>query len=100
MSAITIPFLFTQFFDDDGNPLASGSIQVYLAGTTTPTPMYTTNALNPSFVFANPAPLNSAGRLAGPAYLDPAHSYKFILYDANSVQVGATYDNITPGATV
>ena len=35
-----------QFLDNNGNPLSGGLVHVYLAGTTTPTPTYTSSTGN------------------------------------------------------
>jgi hypothetical protein len=72
------PVLKQQFFDNNGLPLAGGSLYSYVAGTTTPQATYanatgTTNA--------NPVVLDSAGR--ADIWLDPTLSYKFILQDAS-----------------
>jgi hypothetical protein len=80
-----------QFFDDSGVPLAGGKINVYLAGTTTPTPSYTTSAgTTPN---SNPIILNAAGRPPGQIWLDDAIVYKFVITDALDVLI-TTQDNL------
>jgi parallel beta-helix repeat protein len=82
-----------QFLDNSGNVLTGGKLYTYSAGTTTPAVTYTTNSgLTPH---ANPIVLNAAGRVAdsGEIWLTDGISYKFVLKDANDVQI-AVYDNI------
>lgn len=81
-----------QLFDDNGNPLAGGKIYSYLAGTTTPTPTYTTSAGN--IAHTNPILLDAAGRVPnGEIWLAFNLSYKFILEDSANNLIG-TYDNV------
>jgi hypothetical protein len=83
-----------QFFDSSGNPLVSGKLYVYLAGTTTQTNTWqdkTQLTLN-----TNPIILNAAGRCT--MWLDPTLTYKFELQNsAGVVQPGYPVDNI-PGS--
>mgnify|MGYP003343058003 CR=1 FL=1 len=51
----------SQFFDNNGVPLAGGLLYTYTAGTTTPQTTYTTNA--GTIANANPIVLNAFGRL-------------------------------------
>jgi hypothetical protein len=81
-----------QLFDDNGTPLAGGTINTYLAGTTTNAATYTTSAGN--IAHTNPIVLDAAGRIpSGEVWLLFNTSYKFIVKDANGVLIG-TYDNI------
>jgi hypothetical protein len=82
-----------QFFDNAGNVLTGGKLQTYLAGTTTPQPVYTTAAGN--IPWSNPIILDAAGRVSGSGeiWLTDGIQYKFILRDSNDVLI-ATYDNI------
>lgn len=81
-----------QLFDDNGNPLAGGQINTYLAGTTTNTPTYTTSAGN--VAHSNPIVLNGAGRVpSGEIWLTSGISYKFVVYDAANNLIG-TFDNV------
>lgn len=66
--------------DASGNPLVSGKLCTYVAGTSTPATTYTTSALN--VANANPVILSSAGRAI--VFLRPGSSYKFVLYSAGS----------------
>jgi hypothetical protein len=82
-----------QFFDNSGVILSGGKLYTYLAGTTTPiatvtSPAGTTNNTNPII-------LDAAGRPPQEIWLSMTYAYKFILKDANDVQI-ASYDNI-PG---
>lgn len=72
-----------QFFDANGDPLASGKLYSYEAGTSTPLPLYTDEDLDPLNAASNPVVLNSSGRPATNLYMLP-QGYKFILQDANS----------------
>ena len=83
---------FIQFFDDNGDPLASGKLYTYAAGTTTPKATYTTAAA--TIANANPIVLDSAGRAV--AFLDGY--YKFRLETAASVLVRET-DNVSAFTT-
>jgi hypothetical protein len=81
-----------QFFDNDGNVLSGGKIYTYVAGTTTPTPTYTTAAGN--IFHTNPIILDSAGRVpTGEIWLTDGVLYKFVLRDSGDALI-ATYDNI------
>lgn len=80
-----------QFFDNSGNPLSGGKIEIYAAGTTTPQVTYTTSAGN--VAHTNPIVLNSAGRVpTGEIWLTSV-PYKFVLRTSADVLI-ATYDNI------
>jgi hypothetical protein len=82
-----------QFFDNSGNVLTGGKLYTYLAGTTTPTPTYT-SATGTTF-HSNPIILDAAGRVpaGGEIWLADNTQYKFVLKDANEVLIG-TYDNL------
>ena len=81
-----------QLFDDNGNPLAGGKINTYLAGSSTPTATYTTSAGN--IAHTNPIILNGAGRVpSGEIWLTNGISYKIVLTDSTNSPIG-TYDNI------
>lgn len=78
-----------QFFDNNGDPLASGRLYTYAAGTSTPLATY--SDVNLSVANANPIVLDSAGRAT--VFLSGA-SYKFELKTSADVTVW-TQDNIT-----
>ena len=81
-----------QLFDDNGNPLAGGTINTYLAGTTTNTPTYTTSAGN--IAHTNPIVLDGAGRVpSGQIWLESGISYKFVVKDSAGALIG-TFDNV------
>lgn len=81
-----------QLFDDNGNPLAGGKINTYLAGSTTNAATYTTSAGN--IAHTNPIVLDAAGRVpSGEIWLTNAVSYKFVITDSANNLIG-TYDNI------
>lgn len=92
MATIYTPH-FSQFFDDNGTPLAGGKLYTYEAGTTTPKATYTT--AEGDVACTNPIILDAAGRAT--FFIDG--SYKFTLHDANDVLVKTT-DNITAYTTL
>jgi hypothetical protein len=93
MSVLLLPPIF-QFFDNNGDPLANGFIDVFAAGTTTRQATYTSAAGTTQA--PNPIQLNAAGRpTSGGGAIWGEGSYKFIVRDANGVQVGDVLDNVT-----
>lgn len=93
MSVLLLPPIF-QFFDNNGDPLANGFVDVFAAGTTTRIATYTSAA---GITQApNPIQLNAAGRpTSGGGAIWGEGAYKFIVRDANGVQVGDVLDNVT-----
>lgn len=95
MAAVVLsPFLGVggQLFNDNGDPLAGGTIETYLAGTTTNAATYTTSAGN--IAHTNPIQLDGAGRIpSGEIWLLFNTSYKFIVRDSFGALIG-TFDNI------
>lgn len=82
----------TQFFDNNGVPLAGGLIYTYAAGTTTPAATYTSNT--GLSAHSNPIVLDAAGRIAtGEVWLTSGVDYKFLVKTSDNVQLGS-YDNI------
>jgi hypothetical protein len=83
-----------QFFDNSGNVLTGGKLFTYLAGTTIPAVTYTTNA--GTLFNTNPIILDAAGRVpgSGEIWLSSGVQYKFILKDANDVQLWSV-DNLS-----
>lgn len=80
-----------QFFNNNGLILSGGKLHTYQAGTNTQEYTYTTST---GIQHQNPIILDSAGRIAtGEVWLLSTTAYKFILTDANDVQI-ATWDNI------
>lgn len=93
------PFIPQQYFDNNGDPLSSGTITTFIAGTSTPLATYSDVGLTTPN--GNPVPLNAAGRpTSGAIVLTPGASYKFIVKDSTGSTI-ATYDNISsiPGSS-
>lgn len=80
---------FSQFFDNSGNVLASGSITFTDSGTTTPKTTYSDKAL--SVPNTNPVLLNSAGRPATDIW--GSGSYRAVLKNSIGSVLG-TFDNV------
>ena len=91
-----MPFIRGQWFDANGNPLASGRLFFYAAGTSTKQNTYTTSA--GSVANANPVVLDAAGR--ADVFLQTGLSYKIVAAAAGSDDPPSsplwTEDNITP----
>lgn len=88
--AVLLPWIRQQFFDDNGDPLEGGTIEVYQAGTSTPKAVYSDrDGLIP---LPNPVELDSAG--CAEIWMKPG-SYKFILKNKNNVVV-KTIDRVAP----
>jgi hypothetical protein len=82
-----------QLFDNNGNPLAGGKINTYLAGTTTNTATFTTSAGN--IAHTNPIILDGAGRVpSGEIWLTSGISYKFVVSDSANNLIGS-FDNVS-----
>lgn len=82
MAGTPMPVPRQQFFDNNGDPLAGGLLDSYLAGTTTRSNTYSDAALTTPN--ANPVVLDSAGRAS--IFLD-ALSYKFVLKTSGGVTI-------------
>jgi hypothetical protein len=82
MAAALLPWVKPQFFDAAGDPVASGKLYSFVAGTTTPQPTYSDVSLTTANT--NPIVLNAAGESATTIYLLPT-GYKFRLDDAANV---------------
>jgi hypothetical protein len=82
-----------QFFDNLGNPLVSGTLYAYLAGTSTPTNMFSDNA---GTVAGTSVVLDSRGEPTTfkLIWLNTAVIYKFILKDSTGTTIW-TIDNIS-----
>jgi len=81
----------SQFFDNNGVPLAGGKIYTYEAGTTTPLATYTSST--GTTAHTNPIILDSAGRVPGGEIWNALRLYKFVLKTSADVTI-ATYDNV------
>lgn len=98
MSVLLLPPIF-QFFDNNGDPLANGFVYTYAAGTTTPQATFTDST--GTIAAPNPIELNAAGRpTSGSGAIWGDGAYKFIVKDANGVQVGDALDNVTSFTTL
>ena len=85
-----------QFFDNNGIPLAGGLLYSYAAGTSTPLETYT--SISGNIQNSNPIVLDSAGRVPSEIWITVGFGYKFVLKDANFVQIGS-WDNIPSNAS-
>ena len=84
-----------QWFDNNGNPLASGTITTYVSGTTTLKASYSDVAM--TVLNANPIVLDSAGK----ANIYGAGSYKFIIKNSLGTTLQTTeIPDITSSSTV
>lgn len=80
-----------QFFDNNGDPLVGGKLFTFSAGTTTPSPTYTTaSGTTPN---SNPIILNGGGRVPSEIWLTDGFQYKFVLYSSTDQLIGS-WDNI------
>lgn len=84
------PFPKHQFFDDSGNPLSNGTLQTFIAGTSTPVATFSDSSGTPN---ANPIVLDAAGRVVG-LFLMVGSSYKFLLKNSSGATIWS-FDNIT-----
>lgn len=90
--ALISPVLNEPQIDQNGDPLAGGTINTYVAGSTTPLATYTdSGGLTPQ---TNPIVLNASGACDNPIWLTAGRQYKFILKDSSGVTI-RTYDNIS-----
>jgi hypothetical protein len=95
MSAALLPVLKQRFADSNFNPLSGGKLYSYVAGTSTPAATYTDeSAGTPN---ANPVVLDADGY--APVWLG-AGSYKFVLKDANGVEIFTVDDVSVDGSAV
>lgn len=85
--AIQIDFLLAGVIDSNGEPLASGKVYTYEAGTTTNKVTYTDSGAVSTA--ANPVILNARGQAA----IYGQGNYKFVIKDSADNTI-ATYDNI------
>lgn len=84
-----------QFLDANGNPLASGLLYTYFAGTTVPKTTYTTAAQTT----ANTNPIVLDARGEANVWLLAGEAYKFVLQNSLSV-VQYTVDQVTAAGTM
>jgi len=93
MANFLAPVINGQQFDANGDPLSSGEIYVYLAGSSTPATTYTTQAGGTPNTF--PIDLNTLGvNEDGEIWLIGGASYKFVIKDSAGVTL-RTLDNMS-----
>jgi parallel beta helix pectate lyase-like protein len=96
MTAQLSPTPLFKGFDNNGLPLAFGTLTTYQAGTTTPQATYVDSTQTTTNT--NPITLNFRGECA--LWLDPTKSYKFLLQDSPGNTIpGYPVDNI-PGTAL
>lgn len=91
--ALLTPWAKQAFFDANGDPLASGKLYTYEAGTTTPLATYT----NSTGVTANANPIILDARGECSVWIDSSAAYKFVLKDSSDVTIW-TIDQISADA--
>ena len=93
-----VPLVWVEqrFLDVNGDPLAGGWLQSYVAGTTTPLTLYTDADLNTPAT--NPVELDAYGRPPTPLYMAAA-GYKFVVMD-DALVVQYTFDNVVDDGQV
>lgn len=89
-----IPFVPQAFYDANGDPVSGGKLYAYAAGTSTPQATYNNVDLDPSHLNDNPIILDAAGRPDSGYIFLSATSYKFVLTDADDVEIW-TVDNVS-----
>ena len=93
MANFLAPIINGQQFDANGDPLNSGEIYVYLAGSSTPATTYTTQAGGTPNTF--PIDLNTLGvNEDGEIWLIGGAAYKFVIKDSAGVTL-RTLDNMS-----
>lgn len=92
--AALVPTPLHQFFDANGDPLDSGTLTFYAAGTTTPQDAYSDASL--STPVSNPYTLTAAGRTSTAIYLSSSLSYKILLKDSAGSTIW-TVDHVAGG---
>lgn len=84
-----LPYVKPQYFDPEGKPLAAGKLSTYQAGTSTPLPTYTDQAL--TIPHTNPIILDASGWML--AYVAGGVAYKLEMRTVDDVLLW-TADNI------
>lgn len=93
------PYAVPQFLDNDGRPIRGGTLETYLAGTSTPAATYADSAgetPNPTAIQLDTAGRPSNGGALVDVRLDVSKSYKFVLKDALGTTV-RTVDGVNGG---
>lgn len=91
------PYAVPQFFDNAGKPIGGGTLETYLAGTSTPAATYADGAgevANPIAIALDSAGRPSNGGALIDIRLDAGKNYKFVLKDKTGAIV-RTVDNIS-----
>ena len=83
----------TQFFSNDGLPLAGGKVATYLAGSMS-TQVYTYADSMGDVVNPNPIVLDSSGRIPTDIWLGVNDNYQFVLYQPDGTTVIMAVDNV------
>lgn len=82
MAGSVVPVVVLRALDSAGNPLSGALLQVYLTGTTTPSPFYTSSSL--ATPLSNPVVADSTGSFP-PMFADPAITYRTQIKTAGGV---------------
>lgn len=92
MAYVPLIKVVPQFFDNLGNPLVGGTLNAYVAGTTTPTNLFSNNT---GTVAGTSITLDSRGEptTIKSVWLDTAVTYKLVLKDSTGATIW-TFDNI------
>lgn len=94
-TAYLAPYTTQRFFDNNGNPLVSGTVTTYAGGTNTPIATYTdSTGGTPN---TNPIVLNYRGEAN--IWILPNVAYKFVIADSLGNQIAAI-DNIVDAALI
>lgn len=81
-----------QFIDANGNPMSSGTLTFYAAGSSTPQNTYTSST--GSVANSNPVTLDSRGESPNEIWLTGGQTYKVVLKDSSGATVW-TVDNVS-----
>ena len=98
MAYVPLVNLVPQFFDNLGDPLVGGTLNAYVAGTSTPTNMYSDDT---GTVAGTSVTLDSRGEptTIKLIWVDTSVTYKFILKDSTGTTIW-TEDNIIPTSLI
>ena len=85
MAGVRFQSSFFQYSDDNGDPLAGGSITFYTSGTSDLEDIYTDDTLGDEQ--ENPIDLDADGRLSADVFLDPAVAYRAVLKNSSGTTI-------------
>lgn len=85
MAGVRYQSRFFQYSDDNGDPLAGGSITFYESGTSDLEDVYTDDTLGTPQ--ENPIDLDADGRLSADVFLDPSVAYRAVLKDSSGTTI-------------